>query len=340
MSTGHNLKTPLDGTEIIPFVVENGGSKATTAQDIADLGGGGGGVTDHGALTGLGDDDHTQYLTEARHDALPSDNPHNVTAAQTGAETSAQLDVRDTANRDRANHTGTQTASTISDFDTEVSNNPDVVANTAKVSFPGFTSLLADYGFTDNSANWDAAFSWGDHSLLGYLTDAPSDGTTYGRLNGAWAAISSGSSSLWTESGSDIYYDSGNVGIGTTTPSEKLDVQGNTVLGGDVTFEGAMITHTSTSAAGNYTILLTDHTIWKTGITGGGDTVTLPSGAADGQEFLIVDTSGTAGTNFISLATAGSELINGSATMAGAIRDDYGYIKLKFDGTNYFVIAK
>jgi len=34
----------------------------------------------------------------------------------------------------RANHTGTQTASTISDFDTEVSNNTDVVANTAKVS--------------------------------------------------------------------------------------------------------------------------------------------------------------------------------------------------------------
>lgn len=30
----------------------------------------GGGVTDHGALTGLADDDHTQYLNETRHDAL------------------------------------------------------------------------------------------------------------------------------------------------------------------------------------------------------------------------------------------------------------------------------
>jgi hypothetical protein len=36
----------------------------------------------------------------------------------------------------RANHTGTQTASTISDFDTEVSNNADVVANTAKNTYP------------------------------------------------------------------------------------------------------------------------------------------------------------------------------------------------------------
>ena len=32
--------------------------------------GGGGGVTDHGALTGLADDDHTQYLNETRHDLL------------------------------------------------------------------------------------------------------------------------------------------------------------------------------------------------------------------------------------------------------------------------------
>lgn len=38
--------------------------------------------TDHGALTGLGDDDHTQYLNETRHDSLPADNPHSVTFTQ------------------------------------------------------------------------------------------------------------------------------------------------------------------------------------------------------------------------------------------------------------------
>ena len=46
-------------------------------------------------------------------------------------ETSAQLDIRDTDNRSRVNHTWTQTASTISDFDIEVSNNADVAANTS-----------------------------------------------------------------------------------------------------------------------------------------------------------------------------------------------------------------
>jgi len=43
----------------------------------------------------------------------------------------------------RANHTGTQTASTISDFDTEVANNTTVAANTSKV------------GLTNGSVNSD-----------------------------------------------------------------------------------------------------------------------------------------------------------------------------------------
>ena len=40
----------------------------------------------------------------------------------------------------RVNHTGTQTAATISDFDTEVSNNTSVAANTAKVTYPSADS--------------------------------------------------------------------------------------------------------------------------------------------------------------------------------------------------------
>lgn len=48
------------------------------------------------------------------------------------------------ADRNRSNHTGTQTASTISDFDTEVSNNTSVTANTAKVSADGSINTHSD----------------------------------------------------------------------------------------------------------------------------------------------------------------------------------------------------
>tara|TARA_R110001606_G_scaffold63561_1_gene147168 strand:+ start:2124 stop:3437 length:1314 start_codon:yes stop_codon:yes gene_type:complete len=52
-----------------------------------------------------------------------------------GIATSATANDTDANLVNRSNHTGTQAASTISDFDTEVSNNSAVTANTAKVSY-------------------------------------------------------------------------------------------------------------------------------------------------------------------------------------------------------------
>mgnify|MGYP000483511631 CR=1 FL=1 len=51
-----------------------------------------------------------------------------IASGATANDTDANL-------KNRANHTGTQTASTISDFDVEVANNSAVAANTAKVSY-------------------------------------------------------------------------------------------------------------------------------------------------------------------------------------------------------------
>lgn len=89
-------------------------------------------------------------------------------------------------------------------------------------------------------------------------------------------------------------------------------------------------------AAGNYTVLLTDDVIQKSGITGGGDTITLPSGAATGQIFTIKDASGTASSNNIIVDTAGAELIDGSATIT--LTQNYQSKEIYFDGTNYFVL--
>ena len=79
----------------------------------------------------------------------------------TTAETRTLLNVADgaTANdsdanlKSRANHTGTQTASTISDFDTEVANNSAVVANTAKISYTDSAAVALNTAKVTNATH-------------------------------------------------------------------------------------------------------------------------------------------------------------------------------------------
>lgn len=77
--------------------------------------------------------------------------------------------------------------------------------------------------------------------------------------------------------------------------------------------------------------------VLKTAITGGGDTLTLPSGLKDGQIVTVKDVSGNAFTNNITIDTAGAELIDGVASVT--ITTDYGYITVMYDGANFYIIS-
>jgi hypothetical protein len=62
-------------------------------------------------------------------------------------------------------------------------------------------------------------------------------------------AASTTVSSQWTTGSSLIYYNGGNVGIGTSSPSNRLEVSGNTFLGGNLTATGTISQLFSTGSA-------------------------------------------------------------------------------------------
>lgn len=117
-----------------------------------------------GAVTGIADDS----VTFAKIEEIPA---NTILGNNTGgssdilelsvAQTQSLLNVANgaTANSSdatllaRANHTGTQTASTISDFDTEVANNTAVAANTAKISYTDAAAVALNTAKVTNATH-------------------------------------------------------------------------------------------------------------------------------------------------------------------------------------------
>ncbi len=158
------------------------------------------------------------------------------------------------------------TASEITDFDAEVSNNTDVAANIIKVGYTdaavdsriGAASIsdLSDVpaigtagqvlvvnsgatGLEYANQTGGGASSIDDLTDVDTTTSAPSNGQAlvWNSTNSEWepgTVSGGGGSSQWTTTGGDIYYTTGNVGVGTSTPAQPLHVDGKVKIDGGV----------------------------------------------------------------------------------------------------------
>lgn len=110
------------------------------------------------------------------------------------------------------------------------------------------------------------------------------------------------------------------------TGNDDITLSGTVVLGGTV------VPHTTKTGA--YTTTANDFIV-GVDTTGGAVTITLGSAAvAAGKVVIINDEGGNAGINNITIATEGSETIDGSATTT--ISTDNATVRLYSDGTNWF----
>jgi hypothetical protein len=155
--------------------------------------------------------------------------------------------------------------------------------------------------------------------LLVYQTDGTAG--LYQYDGSAWSMLTD-NENLWSENGSDIYFNTGNIGVGTTTPSSTMTLSGSFSL-------------PLTTQASTYTIASTDYTVL---CNAGSMTINLPSAAtAAGRVYVIKKISSTAGT--ITIDPSSTETIDGALTNIELV-NQWSSIMIQSDGINWLILSK
>jgi len=175
-----NTTFDAEGTGNTLSNIKNSNIKAAAAIDASKIANGTVSNTSFQYVSGVTSSIQSQIDSKANQTALDThtsdtSNPHSVTKAQVGLSNVPNVDATD-----RANHTGTQLASTISDFSEAVDNRTsnfvsktgDVMSGTLSVSVPvAGTSNLGWQGVTAQSADFDQSADYTIDSMSIYLTD-------------------------------------------------------------------------------------------------------------------------------------------------------------------------
>lgn len=173
-----------------------------------------------------------------------SDDDKPVSTAQQTAIEQAESDAKAFAVQ-RANHTGTQTASTISDFDTAVSNSADVAANTSARHDPVTVADSAEIDFTLTGQQISASI------VAGSIDESKLDASVNASLDLADSALQSVSESDVTQHESAL----------TITASQVSDfdaeVENNAVVVAKLTGVEANLSESLTGTDGKFADTLT-----------------------------------------------------------------------------------
>jgi hypothetical protein len=155
--------------------------------------------------------------------------------------------------------------------------------------------------------------------LLVYQTDGSIGFYQYD--GSAWSLLTA-SSSPWSASGSDIYFNTGNIGVGTSSPSSTMMLSGS--------FSIPLTTQGST-----YTITNKDYTVL---CNAGSMTVNLPSAStAPGRVYVIKKISSSAGS--ITIDPNGAETIDGALTNTELV-NQWSSMMIQSNGSNWFILSK